>query len=68
MLDMGYTTAGWNCAFCGAFVGHGDFHGCGGYPSSPTATVAPVVMNRDNEIIDLLKRIVELLEQDKEKT
>ena len=54
------TTAHWTCAFCRALVGHGDYHVCAG--SAPLAPIAPVVMNRDAEIIDLLKRIVELLE------
>ena len=64
MWGKDITTAGYTCGFCGAFVGHGDFHGCGGYPtSSPVAPVAPMVMNRDAEIIDLLKRIIELLER-----
>jgi len=51
------TTGGWKCAFCGEFVGHGEFHACVGYAET----------DRDNEIVVLLKRIIELLEQDKEK-
>jgi len=65
-IETGYTTtAHWTCAFCGALIGHGHFHACGGTGCAPLAPVAPVVMNRDNEIIDLLKRIVELLEKEK---
>ena len=47
------TTAHWTCAFCGALVGHGDYHVCAG--SAPLAPIAPVVMNRDAEIIDALR-------------
>ena len=58
-FDHDYT-AGWNCTYCGMFVPHNHYHVCAG--SAPLAPIAPVVMNRDAEIIDLLKRIVELLE------
>ena len=54
------TTAHWTCAFCGALVGHGDYHVCAG--SAPLAPIAPVVMNRDAEIIGLLQGILGILE------
>ena len=54
-------TGGWTCAFCGAFVRDGMYHPCVGSDSTP---VAPMVMNRDDEIVVLLKRIVELLEKE----
>ena len=56
-----YTTSGWTCGLCNAFVKPGAYHDC-----EYSVPLAPVATNRDSEIVDLLKRIVELLEQDKE--
>ena len=35
-LDTSYTTAGWTCSVCGMFVGHSDYHLCGGTPNYET--------------------------------
>ena len=51
-----FTTSGWTCGLCSVFVKPGAYHDCE-YSVPPTANA---------EIVDLLKRIVELLEQDKE--
>ena len=55
--DIGYdyTTAGWTCSLCGVFVGSGFSHDC---EYSVGVSLAP-----KDEIIELLKRIVELLER-----
>ena len=52
-----YTTSGWTCGLCNAFVKPGAYHDC-----EYSIPLAPVATNRDSEIVDLLKRIVELLE------
>ena len=52
--DLDFTTSGWTCALCGVFVGSGFSHDCEYHvPLAPKA-----------EIIELLKRIVELLEKE----
>ena len=55
------TSVGWTCAVCGLFVGLGVNHYCCGVAS--TQVYPPPAISRDGEIIDLLKRIVELLEE-----
>ena len=47
-----YTTSGWTCSLCGAFVAPGAYHDCEYMPS----------FTPKEEIIELLKRITELLE------
>lgn len=49
-----YTTSGWTCSLCGAYVRHGEYHDCEYSPPFPP----------ENEIIELLKRIIELLEKE----
>jgi len=53
-----YTTGGWTCALCGAFVGPGAYHDCEYNPSPP------FLIDQGSEIVDLLKKIVELLEKE----
>ena len=64
MWQKDITTAGWTCGVCGMFVGHGLSHYCAGSIPFGPATTLPFGGGGDTvEIIDLLKRIVELLEE-----
>ena len=56
-----YTTSGWTCALCGAFVKPGAYHDCE-YNVEPEA---PFLIDQGSEIVELLKKIVELLEKEK---
>ena len=55
-----YETPDWTCGACGCVVKHGLAHHCSG---SQPVTLEPLMLNRDDEIVDLLERIVELLEE-----
>lgn len=55
-IAFDYTTGGWTCSLCGAFVKPGAYHDCEYSP--------PFLIDRGSEIVELLKKIVELLEKE----
>ena len=62
ITDTDYTTGGHNCALCGMYVLHGQYHVCGGAQPTFGPTITYTAPSKDDEIIGLLKRIIELLE------
>ena len=59
-------TGGWTCGICGALVMHNTTHVCIGpsiyppmipAPASSKAETDPVILEKLNEIIELLKKI-----------
>lgn len=57
------STAGWTCALCGWWVPVNTYHACGGDFEASIAPLAPIVTNRDGEIIEKLTEIIGLLEK-----